>query len=242
MPGKYRYVKINSNFLDGLRIFENQNQFRMNNISESPIVDELGFQINVNDILRKDDEESHNGPLFLTDLCISASKKQQNVLKSSTSSKRKLDNRPLEMPPPKVRASATSKLSINNDDKDTTKFTVKSGGMSGGLVKVREDISKEKSNDSAKGRNVTKGRCKSQGKLDTKSDSTAKAVPDEKIFKKQQIPKRSTKLKSPVLPEKELRVGLHRIKTLTVTTSVTNPAFLTADNEEPEIPDCSYGK
>ena len=43
MQGKYRYVKINSNFLDGLRNFENQNQFRMSNISDSPIVNEDGF-------------------------------------------------------------------------------------------------------------------------------------------------------------------------------------------------------
>ena len=136
MQGKYRYVKINSDFLDGLRNFDNQNQFRMSNISDSPIVDEYGFEITVNDILRKDDHESDNSPLFLTELSISASKKQQNVLKSSTSTKRKLDNRPLDTPPPKVKASARSKLSINNDDKDTTKFTVKSGGMSGGLVKV----------------------------------------------------------------------------------------------------------
>ena len=241
MQGKYRYVKINSNFLDGLRIFENQNQFRMSNISESPIVDEDGFQITVNDILRKDDEESDNGPLFLTDLCISASQKQQNVLKSSTSTKRKLDNRPLEMPPPKVKASVRSKLSINNDDKDSTKFTVKSGGISGGLVKVRQDMSKER-NDSAKPRHYTRGRNKSKGKLDTRSESTAKAASDEKVFKKPEIPKRNTRSKSPVLPAKELRVGLNRIKTVTPAAPMTNPVFLTFDNEEPEIPDCSYGK
>ena len=55
MQGKYRYVKINSNFLDGLRDFDNQNHFRMNNISDSPIIDEDGFEITVNDILRNDD-------------------------------------------------------------------------------------------------------------------------------------------------------------------------------------------
>ena len=240
MQGKYRYVKINSDFLDGLRNFDNQNQFRMSNISDSPIVDEYGFEITVNDILRKDDHESDNSPLFLTELSISASKKQQNVLKSSTSTKRKLDNRPLDTPPPKVKASARSKLSINNDDKDTTKFTVKSGGMSGGLLKVREDMSKER-NDSAKPRHYTKGRNKSKVKLDT-SESTAKPVSDEQVFKKPEIPKRHSRSKSPVLPAKELRVGLDRIKTLTPPAPMTNPVFLTSENEEPEIPDCSYGK
>ena len=240
MQGKYRYVKINNNFLDGLRNFDNQNHFTMNNISESPIVDEDGFEITVNDILRKDDHESDNSPLFLTELSISANKKQQNILKSSTSTKRKLDNRPLETPPPKVKASARSKLSVNNDEKDTTKFTVKSGGMSGGLVKVREDMTKEK-NDSAKTRHYTKGRNKSKGKLDTRSESTGKAVSDDKVFKKPEIPKRNSRSKSPVLPAKELRVGLHRIKTLTPASPMTNPVFLTSDNEEPEIPDCSYG-
>ena len=241
MQGKYRYVKINSNFLDGLRDFDNQNDLRMSNISDSPIVDEDGFEITVNDILRKDDHESDNSPLFLTELSISASKKQQNVLKSSTSTKRKLDNRPLDTPPPKVKASARSKLSINNDDKDTTKFTVKSGGMSGGLVKVREDMSKER-NDSAKPRHYTKGRNKSKGNLDTRSESTAKPVSDEKVFKKPEIPKRQSRSKSPVVPAKELRVGLHRIKSLTPPGPMTNPVFLTSENEEPEIPDCSYGK
>ena len=109
MYGNYSYMKISINFLDGLRIFDNQNKFRMNNISESPIVDEDGFEITVNVILRKDDDESDNSPLFLTELSISVSKKQQNVLKSSTYTKRKLDNRPLERPPPKVKASARSK-------------------------------------------------------------------------------------------------------------------------------------
>ena len=103
----------------------------MNNITESTIVDEDGFEITVNDILRKDDHESDNSPLFLTDFSISASEKQQNVLKSSISSKRILANRPLETPPPKVKASEMSKLSINNDYRDTTKFTIKSGGVSG---------------------------------------------------------------------------------------------------------------
>ena len=213
----------------------------MSNISDSPIIDEDGFEITVNDILRKDDHESDNSPLFLAQLSISASKKQQNILKSSTSTKRKLDNRPLDMPPPKVKASARSKLSINNDDKDTTKFTVKSGGMSDGLVKVREDMSKER-NDSAKPRHYTKGRNKSKGKLDTRSESTAKPVSDEKVFKKPEIPKHHSKSKSPVLPAKELRVGLHRIKTLTPPAPMTNPVFLTSENKEPEIPDCSYGK
>ena len=205
MQGKYRYVKINSDFLDGLRNFDNQNQFRMSNISDSPIIDEYGFEITVNDILRKDDHESDNSPLFLTELSISASKKQQNMLKSSTSTKRKLDNRPFDTPPPKVKTSARSKLSINNDDKDTTKFTVKSGAMSGGLLKVREDMSKER-NDSAKPRHYTKGRNKSKGKLDTRSESTAKPVSDEKVFKKPEIPKRHSRSKSPVIPAKELRV------------------------------------
>ena len=145
------------------------------------------------------------------------------------------------MPPPKVKASARSKLSIKNDEKDTTKFTVKSGGMSGGLVKVREDMSKER-NDSAKPRHYTKGRNKSKGKLDTRSESTAKPVSDEKVFKKPEIPKHHSRSKSPVLPAKELRVGLHRIKTLTPPAPMTNPVFLTSENEEPEIPDCSYGK
>ena len=236
MQGKYHYVKINSDFLDSLRNFDNQNQFRMSNISDSPIVDEDGFEITVNDILRKDDHESDNSPLFLTELSISASKKQQNVLKSSTSTKRKLDNRPLEMPPPKLKASARSKLSINNDDKDTTKFTVKNGGMSGGMVKVQEDISQEESNEKTRYVNIGKNRGK-------RSHSTARAVPDEKVFKKPEIPKRTTRSKSPILPAKELKVGLNRIKTLTRTASMTKkPAFLTSEKEEPDIPDCSYGK
>ena len=109
-----------------------RNQSILNNIAESPIVDEDGFKITVNDILRKDDHESDSSLLFLTELSISASKKQQNVLKSSIWNKRILANRPLETPPPKVKASARSQLSINNDYKDTMKFTVKSGGMSGG--------------------------------------------------------------------------------------------------------------
>ena len=141
-------MQINSNFLYGLRNFDNQDEYIMNNISETPIIDEDGFQITVNDILRKDNDESDNSPLFLS--ALSVSKKQQNVLKSAIPTKRKLDNRPLETPPPKVKASAKSKLSINNDDKDTTKFTVKSGGMSGGMVKVREDISQEESNEKNK--------------------------------------------------------------------------------------------
>ena len=189
MQGKYHYVKINSNFLDGLRNFENQNQFRISNISDSPIVNEDGFEITVNDILRKDDHESDNSPLFLTELSISASKKQQNVLKSSTSTKRKLDNKPLETPPPKVKASARSKISVNNEDNNTTKFTVKSGGMSGGLVKVREDRTQEESNDSAKPNRNMKGKNKTKAKLDKRSYSTAKAIQDEKIFKKPDIPK-----------------------------------------------------
>ena len=81
----------------------------MSNISDSPIVDEDGFKITVNDILRKDDHESENSPLFLTDLFISANKKQQNVFKSSIPSKRKLDNRPLETVPTKVRGFLMSK-------------------------------------------------------------------------------------------------------------------------------------
>ena len=241
VAGNYRYVKIDSNFLDGLRSFENQNHFRMSNISEGQIFDEDGFEITVKDILRKDEDESENSPLFLSNLSISASKKQQKVLKSTTSTKRKLDNRPLETPPPKVKASARSKLSINNDDKDTTKFTVKSGGMSGGLVKVREEITEE-SNDPGGSKNVSKWRNKSKSKLGKRSDSTAKALPDDKLFKKLEIPKRNTRLKSPVLPGNELRVGLKRLKTVTPTTSRTSPAFLTSENEEPDIPDCSYGK
>ena len=104
----------------------------MNNIAEIPIVDEDGFEITVNDILIEDDDEYDNSLLFLTDFSISASKKQQNVFKSSISNKRILAKRPLETPPPKVKASVRSKLSINNDYKDNTKFTVKSGGMTGG--------------------------------------------------------------------------------------------------------------
>ena len=191
--------------------------------------------------MRKDDHESDNSPLFLTELSISASKKQQNVLKSSTSTKRKLVTKPLETPPPKVKASARSKISVNNEDNDTTKFTVKSGGMSGGLVKVREDRTQEDSNDSAKPNRNMKGKNKTKAKLDKRSYSTAKAIQDEKLFKKPDIPKRNTKSKSPVLPSKELRVGLQRIKTLTPATPTTSPAFLTSENEEPDIPDCSYG-
>ena len=56
MQGNYHYVQINSNFLDGLRNFDNQDEYIMNNISETPIIDEDGFQITVNDILRKDDD------------------------------------------------------------------------------------------------------------------------------------------------------------------------------------------
>ena len=102
-------------------------------------------------------------------------------------------------------------------------------------------MSKER-NDSAKQRQYTKGRNKSKGKLDTRSESTAKPVSDEKVFKKPEIPKRHSRSKSPVIPAKELRVGLNRIKTLTPAAPVTNPVFLTSENEEPEIPDCSYGK
>ena len=243
VAGNYRYVKIDSNFLDGLRNFENQNHFRMNNISESPIFDEDGFEITVKDILRKDEDESENSPLFLSTLSISANKKQQNVLKSTTSTKRKLDNRPLETPPPKVRALARSKISVNSDEKETTKFTVKSGGMSGGLVKVREDMTQE-GNEDPKPKKVMKGKSKSKEKTDKRSGySTAKGIADENVFKKPEIPKRTTKSKSPVLKEKELRVGLHRMKNLpsTTTTTMTKPAFLTSENEEPEIPDCSYG-
>ena len=87
----------------------------MNNISETPIIDEDGFQITVNDILRKDNDESDNSPLFLS--ALSVSKKQQNVLKSAIPTKRKLDKRPLETPPPKVRASTRSKISMNTNDK-----------------------------------------------------------------------------------------------------------------------------
>ena len=242
IAGNYRYVKINTNFLDGLRTFENQNDYRMSNISETPIIDELGFEITLNDILRKDDEESENSPLFLSALSISASKKQQNVLKSVTSTKRKLDKRPLETPPPKVKASARSKISVNSDEKETTKFTVKSGGMSGGLVKVREDITEEKSNNSGKSKNVSKWKNKSKSNLVKRSDCTAKALPDDKLFKKPEIPKHNTRSKSPVLPGKELRVGVKRLKTLTPSTSRTNPAFLTSESEEPDILDCSYGK
>ena len=137
VQGSYHYLQINSNFLYGLRNFDSQDEYIMNNISETPIIDEDGFQITVNDILRKDDDESDNSPLFLS--ALSVSKKQQNVLKSAIPTKRKLDNRPLETPPPKVRSSTRSKISMNANDKETTNFTVKSGGMSGGLIKVREE-------------------------------------------------------------------------------------------------------
>ena len=92
-------------------------------------------------MLRKDNDDSENSPFIFLICFISASKKQQNVLKAPISSKRKLDNRPLETPPLKVRAAASSKISVNSDDNDTTKFTVQSGGLSGGLLNVREDRS-----------------------------------------------------------------------------------------------------
>ena len=152
VAGNYHYVKINSKFLNGLRNFENQSHFRMSNISESPIFDEDGFEITVKDILRKDEAESENSPLFLSNLSIAVNKKQQKVLKSATSTKRKLDNRPLDTPPPKVKASTRSKISVNSDEKETMGFTVKSGGMSGGLVKVREDMTEKDSNYSANGK------------------------------------------------------------------------------------------
>ena len=101
--GKLSLCANKQQFIRRFKDLDKQNLFRMNNISESPIVYEDGFKITVNDILRKDDDESDNDPLFLTDLSISANKKQQNILKSSISSKWKLDNRPLERPPPKVR-------------------------------------------------------------------------------------------------------------------------------------------
>ena len=75
-----------------------------------------------------------------------------------------------------------------------------------------EKKTKEETNDSAELRNVNQGKQISKAKLDKRiGDLTAKAVPDEKLFKKLAILKCTTKSKSPVLPEKELRVELHRI-------------------------------